>query len=67
MIKMHNKGAWQDVVLIGGVARAFNLNMVPEAVSKKLEPMIAFVECPPFVTKDLSNCLSISTVCTHTI
>ena len=28
------------MVLIGGVARAFHLNMVPEAVSKKLEPMI---------------------------
>ena len=32
-------GAWWGVVLIGGVARAFNLNMVPEAISKKLEPM----------------------------
>ena len=28
------------MALIGGVARAFDLNMVPEAVSKKLEPML---------------------------
>ena len=27
------------MVLIGGVARIFDLNMVPEAVSKVLEPM----------------------------
>ena len=29
------------MVLIGGVARAVDLNMVPEAISKKLEPMQA--------------------------
>ena len=27
------------MVLIGGVVRAFDMNMVPEAVSRKLEPM----------------------------
>ena len=27
------------MVLIGGVAHAFDLNIVPEAVSKQLEPM----------------------------
>ena len=33
-------GAWQGVVLIVGVACTFDLNMVPEAISKKLEPMM---------------------------
>ena len=28
------------MVLIGGVARTFDLNMVPEAVNEKLEPML---------------------------
>ena len=28
------------MVLIGGVARTFDLNMVSEAVNRKLEPMI---------------------------
>ena len=32
-------GAWQDVVLIRDVARTFYLNVVPEASSKKLEPV----------------------------
>ena len=30
------------MVLNGGVARAFHLNMVAEAVSRKLQPMIRF-------------------------
>ena len=29
--------------LIGGVARTFDMNMVPEGVSKKLEPMITSI------------------------
>ena len=32
------------MLLIGGVARAFDLNMVPEAVSRKLEPMVVSVQ-----------------------
>ena len=30
------------MVLIGGVAHTVDLNMIPEAVSKKLEPMLIF-------------------------
>ena len=40
-----------DVVLIVGVARAFDPNMVPEAVSKKLELCI------------IHNCVHICNVC----
>ena len=37
------------MVLIGGVAHAVDLNMVPEAISKKLEPMpVTHFFCSPF-------------------
>ena len=35
---------WQGVVLIGGVTRAVDFNMVPETISKKLEPMQQIAE-----------------------
>ena len=38
---MHNYRGSAKCSLIGGVACTFDLNMIPEAIGKKLEPMEA--------------------------